>query len=356
MAESSSAFETTPWSPPEFEHEDLEPGGAPEGEPAAGSGGKPARAAFVPGAGALATIPDSPRFDEEGRADGDETSGEPDFATIKFLRENTLLSNAEKYAASIRGEAELYVTQLRAEVEKLNEEGESRYEEARLVKVRSEQDAEELISDAELQVAAIKEEAHQEGLKTGLEEGMRRRYEEAAPQLENLERVLAELAQFRKQVAYYAEKDAIRLAVIMAKKVLWQELKLNKKALWNLLAKTLASMEGLGTFKVWLNPQDFQFANAARPSLQKFLHEDQTLTFRARPELPPGNVQIETDREVIDLTFQNQFHYLEELLNQALAERETIVLKRPASATPAVGAAGAPAGGKGPSEASDDGT
>ena len=60
---------------------------------------------------------------------------------------------------------------------------------------------------------------------------------------------------------------------------------------------------------------------------------------------------------MIDLTFQNQFHYLEELLNQALAERETVVLKRPASATPAVGATGAASGGaEDSSEASDDGT
>ena len=242
-------------------------------------------------------------------------------------------------------------------MDKLNEQAEARYEEARLVKERSEQDAEKLILGAEGQVAAIKEEARKEGLQAGLEEGMRRRYEEAAPQLESLERVLTELGQFRKQVAYYAEKDAIRLAVIMAKKVLWQELKLNKKALWNLLAKTLATMEGLGTFKVWLNPHDFQFANAARPSLEKFLHEDQALTFRAKPDLPPGNLQIETDREMIDLTFQNQFHYLEELLNQALAERETVVLKRPASATPAVGASSTASGGaEDSSEASDDGT
>ena len=355
MAESNSAFDSTPWSPPEFEAVALEPGGEPEAGAAAGSGGKPGKAAFVPGA--LVAIPASARFDEAGQEGGDETSGEPDFATIKFLRENTLLSNAEKYAASIRGEAELYVTQLRAEVDKLNEQAEARYEEARLVKERSEQDAEKLILGAEGQVAAIKEEARKEGLQSGLEEGMRRRYEEAAPQLESLERVLTELGQFRKQVAYYAEKDAIRLAVIMAKKVLWQELKLNKKALWNLLAKTLATMEGLGTFKVWLNPQDFQFANAARPSLEKFLHEDQALTFRARPDLPPGNVQIETDREMIDLTFQNQFHYLEELLNQALAERETVVLKRPASATPAVGASSTASGGaEDSSEASDDGT
>jgi flagellar biosynthesis/type III secretory pathway protein FliH len=137
----------------------------------------------------------------------------------------------------------------------------------------------------------------------------------------------------------------------MAKKVLWQELKLNKKVVWNLLAKTLSTLEGQGSFKVWLNPEDFQFAKQARPSLERFIDEDQSLTFRAKPEIPPGNVQIETDREVIDLAFQSQFHYLENLLNQALAERETTVLKRPASATPSIPArAQAPAAQEGEGE------
>jgi flagellar assembly protein FliH len=343
MAESNAAFQINPWTPPEFEDE-AGPGGEPA-EPAERSTGEaapeePAGADFVPGP--LARLPASTRFDEEEPGEGPEGAAEPDFATIKFLRENTLLSNAEKYAASIREEAELYVAQMRGEIDKLNREAEARYEEARAVKERSDRDAEKLISDAEAQVASIQEQARQEGLQAGEGEGTRRRYEEAGPFLEHMQRIVEELSQYRKQVAYYAEKDAIRLAVILAKKVLWQDLKLNKKAVWTLLAKTLATLEGLGTFKVWLSPQDFQFAKAARPSLERFLHEDQALTFRAKPDLPPGNVQIESDREMIDLTFQNQFRYLEELLNQALAERETVVLKRPASATPSIGSTGEP--------------
>jgi flagellar assembly protein FliH len=315
------------WTLPSFDDEAPGPGSEEPSET------PPDPAAFVP---SLVMTERGEEFQGE-EPPGTGAPAEPDFAVIKFLRENTLLSNAEKYAASIREEAELYVAQMRREIDNLNREGEKRYEEARRIKEEAERQAERLIADAQQQVAAIQEQARQAGLRAGEEEGFRRRYEEAQPYLEHLEAILEELEQYRKQVAYYAEKDAIRLAVLMAKKVLWQELKLNKKAVWNLLAKTLSSLEGQGNFKIWLNPEDFQFAKQARPALERFLDEDQSLTFRAKPEVPPGNVQIETDREVIDLTFQNQFHYLESLLNQALAERETIVLKRPASATPPIG-------------------
>ena len=274
----------------------------------------------------------------EGRATGGGgAEGGPDFASIKFLRENTLLSNAEKYAASIQEEAELYVSQIRKEVEELNREAELRYEEARQVKEEAEQEAERIIASAQEHVNEIREQARQEGHEAGKEAGMQARYEEAAPYLEHIDAILSELQQFRKQVAYYAEKDSIRLAVLMAKKVLMQELKLNKKAIWNLLAKTLSTMEGHGQFRIWLNPEDYQFAQTARPNLARFVDEDQALTFRAKPDLAPGNIQIETDREVIDLSFQNQFHYLDNLMNQSLAERETVVLQRPSSAAPPVG-------------------
>lgn len=342
----AEGFSIQSWAAPSFDDEESSAGAEDHA-----SGASPDPSEFVPVLGITAGAGAGVEFDEGRPQRGPAETGEPDFASIKFLRENTLLSNAEKYAASIREEAELYVAQMRREVDALNAEAEKRYEEARRIKAEAERQAEQLIAEAQEQAAAIHEQARQEGLKAGEAEGIRLRYEEAQPYLAHLEGILQELSQYRRQVAYYAEKDAIRLAVIMAKKVLLHEIKLNKKIVWNLLAKTLSSLEGQGSFKIWLNPEDFRFAKQARPSLEKYIDEDQSLTFRARAEIPPGNVQIETDREVVDLTFHSQFHYLESLLNQALAERETVVLKRPASAIPSIGAR--PAQGPAPTPAGD---
>ena len=255
-----------------------------------------------------------------------------DFASIKFARENTLLTNAEEYASSIREEAELYVKQLRAQVDELNQQAQARYEEARLAKEQGEREAVELVSQAQSQADAVREQAYQEGLEAGRQEGMAKRYEEAAANLEALDQILTEVSHFRDAVRFNVEKDSIRLAVLLAKKILRQELTVNKKVVLQLLAKTLTELEDKGTFRVWLSPADHQFAMAARSQLEKFMGEDQTLSLRAKPDLAPGNILIESDREVIDLTFQSQFHHLDALLAQTLNERETVLTRRTADA------------------------
>jgi flagellar biosynthesis/type III secretory pathway protein FliH len=296
---------------------------------------------FDEGAAALARGPVAreadfrPQFEEERRRQAvfqerpSEASGpETDFASLKFQRENTLLTNAESYAASIREEAQLYVRQLRGEVEGLNAQAEQRYAEAERVKQEAQAEGERLIAEARAQMASIHEQARAEGFEVGKAEGVKQRYEEAAPNLEQLEAVLEEMAQFRRRLAFYTEKDGVRLALLIAKKVLHAELKINKQAIAHLVASALAKLQGTGAFRVWVSQEDHAFMVAARPSLERFLDEEQTLTLRAKPELSPGNVLIETDREVIDLTFQSQFHHLEQQLTQTLAEREAIVTRR----------------------------
>lgn len=267
---------------------------------------------------------------ERGAAPG-QGSDPTDFGSLQFQRENTLLTNAESYAGSIREEAQLYVRQLRGEVETLNAEAETRYEEAANAKAEAETEAARIIAEAQAEVESIREKARSEGFESGKEDGMTQRYEEAGEFLEHLESIMKELGQFRKRVAYYTEQDGIQLALLIAKKILHAELKVNKKVILKILAQTLSKMEGKGKFVVWVSAEDHQFAMAARPSLKRYLDESQSITFRSKPSLARGNILIETDREVIDLTFESQFYHLEQLFSQALAERDA-VLTQPAHA------------------------
>lgn len=314
--ESNTARPYQPWQPQVFADDD--PGAPPPAPEAERGRAFTALGETKPQAGAGESF----RGGEQPR-----TTPATDFAALKFQRETTLLTNADEYAASIRREAELYVEQIRAEVEALNAQAEQRYEEAEAVKARADAEAAQLIAEAHAQADAVREAARREGYEAGQAEGLRKRYEEAAANLLNLEAICREMAQFRRQVQYYVEKDSIRLAVLLAKKILRQELKVNKQVVLQLLAKTLRELEGSGTFRVWLNPEDHKFALAARPALEKFLGEDQALSLRAKPDLAPGSVLIETDREVIDMTLASQFHHLDNLLTQALSERETVVTK-----------------------------
>ena len=143
---------------------------------------------------------------------------------------------------------------------------------------------------------------------------------------------MKEISQFRKRVAFYTEKDGVRLALLIARKILRTELKINKQAVMRLLATTLSKLEGKGTFHIWLNPQDHEFLLAARPTLERYLDDSQTLALRAKPDIEPGNVLVETDREVIDLSFESQFYHLDRSFRQTLAERDSVLTR---SSTPA---------------------
>ena len=315
---------------PNFDHEDDSVVHAlPEAEP---------RAEFLQ---PLEAPPrDDPGDDFHARLE-DIPDGETGFGAVKFQRENTLLTNADLYAESIREEAELYVKQIRDEVDLLNQEAETRYEEAAQVKAQAEEEARQAAEQGRAEAERIREEAYQEGLAAGEAAGLAKRYEEAGPMLGRIESMLEALNQFHKQVEFYAEKDSVRLALLLAKRVLHQEVKTNRKVVWNLLASLLAKFRGTGKFTVCLNEEDYRFATAARPALERFLDEGQALGFRADPNLSPGNVLIETDREVIDATFESQFHHIEGLLSQTLGEREAQA-QRPEPAPPANAAPVAP--------------
>jgi flagellar assembly protein FliH len=282
----------------------------------------------------------------QGREPRRRAAPEADFAAIKFQRENTLLTNAESYAASIREEADLYVRQLRREVQALDEQAQQRYEEAARIRAEAEQQAEQLVADARESAEEIREQARLEGFEEGRAEGLKRRYEEAGVHLERLDLILHELGEYRRRVIYYAEKDGIRLAMLMARKLLRQELTINRKAVWNVLAATLREIEDKGTFSIWLSTEDYRFAAAARPALERYLAEDQAITFRARATLQPGDVLIETDRDVIDLSLATQLHHLEGPIRQMLAEHEARAnagdeaAERPGAATPAASGRG----------------
>src|SRR5262245_60348655 len=126
--ESNAAGQYHSWQPRPFDENDP---GAPPPSPE-----EDAQRNFVAIAQARQQDED-PAAALEGRA-RPTPGADTDFASLKFQRETTLLTNADEYAASIRREAELYVKQIRTEVETLNTEAERRYEEAEAVKARAE--------------------------------------------------------------------------------------------------------------------------------------------------------------------------------------------------------------------------
>jgi len=252
---------------------------------------------------------------------------EEDFSAMRWQRENTLLTNADNYAASIREEAELYVQQLREEAEELNARAEEHYHQAKTNLDEAEKEVARMLDEARAGVDEIHQQARAEGFEKGHLEGLEQAGVDAQPSMDRLEAILENLESYKDRVDYYSEKDGIRLALIMARKILKAEVTLNKKVVLKVLASGLKNMEGKGLFNVLLNPEDLRFAVKARPTLERFLKDGQSMMMLGRDDIPPGSVQIESDREVIDMTLDGQMYHLEAKVRQTMAERETIVTR-----------------------------
>ena len=94
-----------------------------------------------------------------------------DFASMRFTRESTLLTDAESYAQSIREEAELYALLLRNETERLRSEAAEAQRDALQELETAEERVSNMLQDAQQQVDLQREQAEKEGYQKGYAEG-----------------------------------------------------------------------------------------------------------------------------------------------------------------------------------------
>ena len=134
--------------------------------------------------------------------------------------------------------------------------------------------------------------------------------------------VIEQLSNLRQVVRFQAEQELVQLAVLIAKQVVVQELMTNPETLQNILVKALEEIESKGKIQVFLHPEDYEFMKNTGVNLDQYMGEEQTLVLKVNQEAEPGSIFIETDDDVLNFTFQQQFEQIEEELSQRLAERQ----------------------------------
>ncbi len=259
---------------------------------------------------------------EESYSDEEKQELASVFATDNFIRENSLLTDAEAFAKSIREGAQLYKQQLLLKTEKANLEAEQFKQEALTLKQTMEDERQAVLREAHLEADKVKEQGYQEGFDAGLQAGMEKRFQESEYLANQMNGVIEQLSNLRQVVRFQAEQELVQLAVLIAKQVVVQELMINPEMLQNILVKALREIESKGKIQVFLHPEDYEFMQNTGVNLDQYMGEEQTLVLKVNQEAEPGSIFIETDDDVLNFTFQQQFEQIEEELSQRLAERQ----------------------------------
>ena len=259
---------------------------------------------------------------QEVKTDAEKIQLSEDFKNSEFFLENSLLTDAEEFAETIREGAKLHKAQLLKQIEEQANDTDRIHQKTVAENQAAEQQRKQLLSETEAKVQQIKDEAYKEGFEAGRMQGMQQRYDEAEPLAQQVNKILEQLDSLRKVVRFQAEEELVKLALQISKNIVAEEIKLNQDVIKNIVQAALHETEVQGKIYLYLHPDDYEFLLKSKTELERYLSEEQNLVIRQNPGMPPGSINVESDEEIISRSIEEQFNLIEDNLNEQIENRQ----------------------------------
>ncbi len=259
---------------------------------------------------------------QEVKTDAEKIQLSEDFKNSEFFLENSLLTDAEEFAETIREGAKLHKAQLLKQIEEQANDTDRIHQKTVAENQAAEQQRKQLLSETANKVKQIKDEAYKEGFEAGRLQGMQQRYDEAEPLAQQVNKILEQLDSLRKVVRFQAEEELVKLALQISKNIVAEEIKLNQDVIKNIVQAALHETEVQGKIYLYLHPDNYEFLLNSKTELERYLSEEQNLVIRQNPEMQPGSINVESDEEIISRSIEEQFNLIEENLNEQIENRQ----------------------------------
>jgi flagellar biosynthesis/type III secretory pathway protein FliH len=178
--------------------------------------------------------------------------------------------------------------------------------------------AEEIIAHAQHQAAALQQEAYEQGLARGLEDGRAEAKQELSLSQVALVQAGQSLIVLEEQLVSRLTPQLVRLALAIAEKIVGREVAEDPTIVASVLERARAELPQARHVRIWLHPRDHQFLQEAQPDLvwvgEKGGRKVEVLSSE---EVDRGGCRVETEMGVVDATIPVQ---LQEIRRQLLDE------------------------------------
>jgi flagellar assembly protein FliH len=172
----------------------------------------------------------------------------------------------------------------------------------------------EIQRDAEARVRT----AYNQGLVAGEAAAQLRSQQKLEPVLAGLNTMIAELAGLRKRVRAEAEDDAVKLALAVARRVLYRELATDPEAILGLVKAAFGKLNARETLRLRVAPSDAAVIQEHRERLQI----PPALEIVSDGSLTPGSAIFETSRGELDASVDTQLAEIDRGLTDVLKRRK----------------------------------
>jgi flagellar assembly protein FliH len=177
----------------------------------------------------------------------------------------------------------------------------------------------------ESRVAEIQQEAegraktaYNQGLAAGEAAAQQKAQQKLDPALQSLNAVIAEVAGLRKRVRAEAEEDAVKLAIAIARRVLYRELATDPEAILGLVKAAFGKLNARETQRLRVSPSDVAVIQEHRAKLQI----PPGLEIASDGSLTPGSAIFETSRGELDASVDTQLAEIDRGLTDAMKRRK----------------------------------
>jgi flagellar assembly protein FliH len=160
--------------------------------------------------------------------------------------------------------------------------------------------------------------AYNQGVAAGEAAALQRMQQKLDPVLSGLNAMIAELASSRKRVRAEAEDDAVKLAIAIARRVLYRELATDPEAILGLVKAAFSKLNARETHRLRVSPSDAAAIQEHRAKLQL----PPALEIASDGSLTPGSAIFETTRGELDASVDTQLSEIDRGLTDVMKRRK----------------------------------
>lgn len=154
--------------------------------------------------------------------------------------------------------------------------------------------------------------------RNGMEEGRRQAERGLANVFKSLREGVSALTGVRQRLLKESEEDLLRLAIMIARKIVQREIAQDQQVLASLIATALGGCAERDRVVVRLNPDDYAQVSANRQAYLSGLGEDSQVTLTPDDNVGPGGCLVETVTGTVDARIESQ---IDEIYRVLLEER-----------------------------------
>jgi len=165
---------------------------------------------------------------------------------------------------------------------------------------------------AQRRAKEIEKSAYSKGFQEGKEAGRNSSRQELDPILSNFREALQELVRVKREIYMRAEKEAVELAMAVARKIVCQELSVRRDIILGVVREALKTVEDHEKITIKVNPRDLEVIKDTTVRNPDFFDNLGHVQFEEDPGLGDGGCVIETALGEIDARIERQLEAVEE--------------------------------------------